>query len=427
MRSPAASFLPTTRREFLRLSSRGIGLLAFGHFAPDFLVQSVRAGTPQPEKDRRILVLVQLAGGNDGLNTVVPFADDAYYRLRPNLGLPAASVLKLDDHQGLHPACADLHRLFGEGRLSVIQNVGYPNPNRSHFRSTEIWEAASDSDASLDTGWIGRYLDNTCQGSPDADALAAAIDPAAVHISDELPGSFLAHQDHATFGLSASQRRGSRNQDLKLLEQLTAHEMHDDHGNGGFLRQVTLDALVTERRVEALINRYRAEAKYPGGPFAQSLQNVAALISANLSTRVYFVSLGGFDTHNAQANQHERLLRTLSEGLAAFQADLTARKLDDQVLTMTFSEFGRRPNENQSGGTDHGTAAPLFMLGSGLNGGLSGSAPSLNLAANEDLTYSTDFRQIYGTILQDWLSAPAPEILGGDFGTLPLIARPRPA
>lgn len=417
--------VPTTRREFLQWSGRGIGLLAFGRFAPDFLIQSVRAGAPLPERDRRILVLVQLAGGNDGLNTVVPFTDDAYYRLRPTLGIPASAVLPLDDHQGLHPACAPLHRLFGEGRVSVVQNVGYPNPNRSHFRSTEIWEAASDSDTSLDTGWIGRFLDNTCQGSPVADALAEAPrDPAAVHISSEVPGAFLARDSHPTFGLGNVRggRRG-READLALLESLTEHQAHDDHGNSGFLRQVTLDALVTERRVEDLIARYRPEAAYPKDNFAQSLQRVAALISAGLSTRVYFVSLGGFDTHNGQANTHERLLRTLSEGLAAFQSDLTARKLDDQVLTMTFSEFGRRPNENKSGGTDHGTAAPLFVMGSDVQGGLLGSAPSLDLKPNADLSFSTDFRQVYTSVLQDWLDAPAADILGAKFGSLPMLAK----
>lgn len=418
---------PTTRREFLRGATGGIGLLAFGQFAPSFLVQSVRAEAPRPEKDRSILVLVQLAGGNDGLNTVVPYTDDAYYRLRPNLGLPAASILQLSDTQGLHPACAPLHDLFNHGQLAVVQNVGYPNPNRSHFRSTEIWEAATASDATSDTGWVGRFLDNTCAGMPvrapaDADS---APDPVAVHISDEVPGAFLAAGSHSTFGLPArsrgrSQERGERH----LLEQLVRPADHDHApgtANAGFLRQVTLDTLVTERRVQDVINRYRPEATYPGDPFANSLRQVASLISAGFSTRVYFVSLGGFDTHNNQAGAHERLLRTLSTGLAAFQADLTSRQLDNQVLTMTFSEFGRRPNENLSFGTDHGTAAPLFALGTGVRGGLLGTAPSLDLAPNDDLSFSTDFRQVYASVLRDWLGAPPDSVLGQTFDPLPLF------
>ena len=422
---------PTTRREFLRGATGGIGLLAFGQFAPSFLVQSVRAEAPRPEKDRSILVLVQLAGGNDGLNTVVPFTDDAYYRFRPNLGLPAASVLPLSDTQGLHPACAPLHDLFNHGQLAVVQNVGYPNPNRSHFRSTEIWETATVSDATSATGWVGRFLDNTCAGVPGRDSTAAADsapDPAAVHLSDAVPGAFLAAGSHSTFGLPARSRGRSRERgESRLLEQLVRPTDHSDadhdhaHGNAGFLRQVTLDTLVTERRVQEVVNRYRPEATYPGDPFANSLRQVAALISAGLSTRVYFVSLGGFDTLNNQASAHERLLRTLSTGLAAFQTDLTARRLDKQVLTMTFSEFGRRPNENLSRGTDHGTAAPLFALGAGVRGGLLGTPPSLDLTLNEDLSFSTDFRQVYASVLRDWLGAASDSILGQAFDPLPLF------
>ncbi|HWL17108.1 MAG TPA: twin-arginine translocation pathway signal protein, partial [Opitutus sp.] len=166
MNNATPSWLPSTRREFLRTTTRGIGLLAFSRFAPSFLVESTLAATPAPEKDRTILVLVQLAGGNDGLNTVVPFADAGYHRLRPTLALPERDVLRLNDTMGLHPACPELHALFQEGQLAVVQNVGYPNPNRSHFRSTEIWETASDSGEFLPTGWLGRFMDNACAGAP---------------------------------------------------------------------------------------------------------------------------------------------------------------------------------------------------------------------------------------------------------------------
>ena len=193
MKNPS-QLLPTTRREFLRLGSCGIGLLAFSRFAPDFLVQSTLAQTPPPEKDRSILVLVQLAGGNDGLNTVIPFEDANYYRLRPGLGIPKERVLRVNDTLGLHPACAQLQALVQEGKLSVVQNVGYPNPNRSHFRSTDIWETGSDSDKIVSTGWLGRFLDNTCAGTP-----TTVADPAAVHLSNEVPGAFLAEHTHPTF------------------------------------------------------------------------------------------------------------------------------------------------------------------------------------------------------------------------------------
>jgi uncharacterized protein (DUF1501 family) len=406
--------LPTTRREFLSYSSKGIGLLAFSRFAPAFLVQSTLAAAPAPEKDRSILVLVQLAGGNDGLNTIVPFEDADYYRLRPTLGVAKADALRLSDSAGLHPACSELHRLFGEGDLAVVQNVGYPNPNRSHFRSSEIWETGSDSGEFLPSGWLGRFMDNACAGAP------ADSDPAAIHLTSDLPQSFMADQDHSTFGVSARARPGGRSESTQLLERMIGTPDHD-HGNAGFLQQTMMDALVTEKRVQRVLGSYRPEAPYPKTTFSNSLHNIAALIPAGLSTRVYFVSLSGFDTHSNQARQHTNLLRTLSEGLAAFQSDLKAHKLDRQVTTMTFSEFGRRPSENDSRGTDHGTAAPLFVMGTGVSGGLHGSPPSLRLQKNQDLSFTTDFRDVYATVLDQWLGCPSAAVLGRTFSALPVF------
>ncbi|HEY9248980.1 MAG TPA: DUF1501 domain-containing protein [Rariglobus sp.] len=409
--------LPTTRREFLRWGGKGIGLLAFSQFAPSFLVESTLAATPAPEKDRSILVLVQLAGGNDGLNTVIPYEDPEYYRLRPTIGIKKQEAIRLDDTLGLHPSLAALHTLMQEGRAGVIQNVGYPNPNHSHFRSSEIWETGSESNQFLPTGWIGRFLDNACEGAPGTAGTGG--DPVAVHVTNELPQSFLAGKPHATFGLRGGGTRNKEN--LAFLEKLVKEDDHEANANASFLRATMMDALVTEQRVQKIIGGYRAESVYPGNGFAQSLRNVASLISAGMSTRVYFVSLGGFDTHSNQANNHANLLRTLSEGLAAFQKDLVAKKLDSQVLTMTFSEFGRRPNENESRGTDHGTAAPLFIMGSGLKGSLYGTPPSLNLPKNQDLVFSTDFRQVYATVLDKWFSCPTDQVLGKTYAPLPFI------
>jgi uncharacterized protein (DUF1501 family) len=361
------------------------------------------------------LVVVQLAGGNDGLNTVVPFEDADYYRLRPTLGVPKSSVLKLNDTLGLHPACSDLQRLFSDGELAIVQNVGYPNPNRSHFRSTEIWETASDAGEFSANGWLGRFMDNACSGAP------VNADPCAVHLTNDLPQSFTSEHEHPTFGLSNDVRASGSEESVKLLERMVS-AADDDHGNEGFLKHTMMDALVTERRVERVLQAYRPSAAYPGSSFAHSLKNVAALISAGLSTRVYFVSLSGFDTHSNQLTQHANLLRTLSEGLAAFQGDLKARQLDRQVLTMTFSEFGRRPSENDSRGTDHGTAAPLFVMGARVRAGLAGTAPSLKVARNEDLTFSTDFRQVYATMLDRWLGCPSAAVLGKNYSPLDVIA-----
>ena len=407
--------LPTTRREFFKWTGRGLGMIAFSRFAPDFLVQSTLAQAPAPETGRSILVLVQLAGGNDGLNTVVPWEDASYHRLRPNLGLKDSEIIKFASNAALHSSCGPLAAMLNEGRLGIVQNVGYPNPNRSHFRSSEIWETASDSGEFLSTGWVGRYLDNACSGTP------AGADPQAVHISSEAPQSFLSGHPHNTFGMNPD-TRGSRGGagDATLLESL-AGAGGDDHGNAGFLRQTLMDALVTEKKVKRTLGSYRPSATYPGNPFAQSLRNVAGLIAAGLPTRVYFVSLGGFDTHSNQRNNHANLLAQLAGGLAAFQKDLEAKRLDDQVLTMTFSEFGRRPGENESGGTDHGTAAPLFVMGSRVKAGLHGTAPDLNVGRNRDLQFTTDFRSVYATVLDRWLGCPSREILGRVFAPVGFV------
>ncbi|MFA6289891.1 MAG: DUF1501 domain-containing protein [Opitutaceae bacterium] len=411
------NLFPTTRREFLKWGGRGIGLIAFSRFAPSFLVESTLAATPSPEKDRSILVLVQLAGGNDGLNTVIPFEDADYYRLRPTLGIKKENALPLDDTLGLHPSMSALHALIKNGQAGIVQNVGYPNPNHSHFRSSEIWETGSSSNEFLPTGWIGRFLDNACAGVPDG----VGADPVAVHVSNEMPQSFVGGEPHPTFGLNGSGGRGNPD-NLAFLEKLIRHDDHEANTNASFLKATMMDAIVTEKKVQRVLGGYKTEAGYPGNGFAQSLRNVAALIAAGMSTRVYFVSLGGFDTHSNQANTHQRQLQTLSEGLAAFQRDLVAKKLDSQVLTMTFSEFGRRPNENESRGTDHGTAAPLFVMGSGLQGGpLHGTSPSLKLQRNQDVTFTTDFRQVYATVLDKWFSCPTDKVLGKGYEPLKFI------
>ena len=362
-------------------------------------------------------MLVQLAGGNDGLNTLVPFEDSNYYRLRPTLGLAKDKVLRLSDTHGLHPSCAAMSSLFHEGKLAIVQNVGYPNPNRSHFRSTEIWETASSSSEFLADGWIGRFMDNACAGQP-----ADTHDPVGIHISNGVPQSFLSAHDHPTFGLvpGAGNRRENE-ENRRLLESLVNQPGAAENDNATFLKHTLMDSLVTEKKVQQVLGSYQPATPYPGNSFAASLRNIAALIASGLPTRVYFVSLSGFDTHSNQANQQANLLTTLSTGLAAFQKDLELHRLDGQVATMTFSEFGRRPSENQSRGTDHGTAAPLFVMGSRIKGGLHGTAPDLNLAHNQDLTFSTDFRSVYATMLDRWLNCPSAAVLGSKFNDLPIV------
>lgn len=414
-------FLPTSRREFLRQSGRGIGLLAFCRFAPAFLVNATRAAAPAPEKDRSILVLVQLAGGNDGLNTLVPFENPDYYRLRPTLGIAKDKVLPIADGAGLHPSCAPLAGMFKDGKVAIVQNVGYPNPNRSHFRSTEIWETATDSNVFGSTGWIGRYLDNCCSGSPAEDA----HDPQAVHVNtlNGEPETLVGEHEHPTFGLTAYGGTRRENERMRgLLNDLESSQSAPAGSEENFLQQTLMDSLVTEGRIASLLGGYRSEVTYPAHPFGASLKNIAALIAGGLPTRVYFVTLNGFDTHFNQVPTQANLLRVLSEGLAAFQKDLEAHRLDNQVTTMTFSEFGRRASENNSKGTDHGTASPLFVVGSRVRGGLHGTPPALNIPKNQDITFSTDFRSVYATMLERWLGSPAAPVLNGQFPLLPVLA-----
>ena len=409
------NFLPATRREFLHASAKGIGLLAFARYAPSFLVASARAEVPAPRKDMPILVIVQLAGGNDGLNTVVPYEDDRYYRLRPTLNIPREKVLKLDGLLGFNPACAGLHQLAQAGKLAIIQNVGYPNPDRSHFRSTDIWETASDSNEYLFTGFVGRYFDNCCSGTP------AGADPLGVHLTGEVPEVFLSDHEHPTFGVLPFAGRRQRNENVGLLEKLLQRPGGEENDNASYLRHTMMDALFTERKVAGLLYDDRAGAEYPKNAFAYELRNVAALIAGGLATRVYFVSLGSFDTHVNQLGRQDALLQTLGDGLAAFQQDLEAHGLADQVIAMTFSEFGRRPMENDGKGTDHGTAAPLFIMGSRVKGGLHGAAPDLNVGRNQDLAYSVDFRQVYATVIDRWLAGNAEAVLGRKFEPLAFL------
>jgi uncharacterized protein (DUF1501 family) len=270
----------------------------------------------------------------------------------------------------------------------------------------EIWETASDSNDYLSDGWIGRYFDNCCSGEP-------STDPLGINIGNSLPDAFLSQSNPNIFSLEPnSRRRPPPNDDMaNALKSLS----FPDGGNGDFLQHTLMDTLVTEKRILQTLEQRKPLSTYPQTQLGTGLAKVAQLIAAGMETRVYFVSHGGFDTHANQADRHRTLLRDLSQAMQAFQTDLKAHGLQDQVLTMTFSEFGRRPGENASGGTDHGTAAPLFVMGSRLNGSLHGEAPDLNVAKNRDMEFSTDFRSVYSTVIRDWFGADPAPVLGNDY------------
>lgn len=406
-----------TRREFLRSTS----LLAVGAAMPGFLARSVAAASgPEKDaaaafKDDRILVVIQLGGGNDGLNTVVPFADDAYHRSRPSIALKPKQILRLTDHVGLHPNLTGINKLADAGKLTIVEGVGYPNPNRSHFRSMEIWQTATDSNKSSSTGWIGRYLDSTCEGQPEP--------VAGVALGGERPQAFngtkglgVAFQDPETFGWNEGVG-AARDENFRKLN--AAYRPENDTLD--FLRKVTANAVLSADRVQEVSKKYKGGVEYPGDPFAVSLKTVAKMIAGGLPTRIYYVTLGGFDTHANQLGSHGGLMKRFSEGVAAFQRDLEKQGNADRVVTLTFSEFGRRVAENGSGGTDHGTAAPMFIIGNQINAGMAGRAPSLTDLDNGDLKFTTDFRSVYGSVLEQWLGSPSAAVLGRPFPQMGLI------
>jgi uncharacterized protein (DUF1501 family) len=434
-----------TRREFLRTSLLG-GALATS--VPSFLSNTMSALSASAAdaatqtvtgKDGRILVVLQMAGGNDGLNTVVPFANDHYRRARPNLGMAAGDVLKLNDEVGLHPALTGFKALYDAGQLSIVQGVGYPNPNRSHFRSTEIWQTASDADRFESHGWLGRYFDNACDG----------CDPTAgVVVGRETPQAFSAKQPTGVtlekpeaYRFVTADRPGQGEADLmeesyRRMNELLPEE--DVSGNsigslGGpvahsgspldFIQRTAMDAQVSSDEILKVSRRVKNQADYPSSQLSNSLKLVARLIGGGLPTRIYYVSQGGYDTHNSQAGTHQRLLGELGGAVQGFCNDLKAQGNMERVLVMTFSEFGRRVEQNASAGTDHGAAAPLFLFGPSVKAGLAGTQPSLapDDLFRGDLKHTVDFRSVYATVLEHWMQTQSQPILGRNFPVLDML------
>ncbi len=414
-----------TRRDFLLRSSAAVAggsmllgstpVRALGH-AP-LLDHLARIETD------RVLVLLQLGGGNDGLNTVVPVTNDLYYQQRPTIAIPGSQTISLGDDYGLHPSFGPLEPTWGEGQMAVVHSVGYPDPNLSHFRSTDIWLTASDSEETLLTGWGGRYLDDAF---PDFETDPPTFPPA-VQIGTSAPLLFQGG------GMNLGMSLVDINLFLQIAQGGTPYDPIDvpplPYGDElAFVRTVANDSFRYLDAIQAATDAADNEVEYPGGPLAQSLAACARLIKGRLGARIYHVTLGGFDTHADQPGQHANLLGSLAASVRAFYEDLAASDDDARVLTTTFSEFGRRIAQNGSDGTDHGTAAPLFTFGPAVAGGLYGDGPDLVATdADGNLVHTTDFRSVYATLLTDWFGlAPATVegILGGPFGTVPFVASP---
>ena len=428
-----------TRRHFLRTSILG-GALTWT--VPAFLERTFfslhahAANSPIQTltgKDGPILVVLQLAGGNDGLNTVVPYEDDAYFRARPTLAIPKSKALRVSEDFGLHPNLAGFKSLHDDGHLAVLQGVGYPNPNRSHFRSTEIWQTGSDADKIEAHGWLGRYFDSCCEGTDPAVGVSIG--------SPQAPQAFAAEKRSGISFANPTQFRFDlrKASDPDAVEDFFREVNEMDHQMQGgsigmidgpagmdgdtldFLQRTALDATVSSDKVLETLKKTQSPVSYPGTKLADSLNLVARMIAGGMPTRVYYVSQGGYDTHSGQKDAHAKLMGDLGGALAAFCADLKAQGNFDRVLTMTFSEFGRRVAENASRGTDHGAAAPMFLIGGNVQPGLHGRAPSLLDLHKGDLIHTVDFRNVYATILDKWLKAPVEPVLRQKYQTLGFI------
>lgn len=419
-----------TRRRFLRTVILG-GAVA--PTVPSFIHSTfaaldgaaASAFSPVTGKDDTILVVMQLAGGNDGLNTVVPYADDAYFKARPGLAIPAGRVRRLDDYCGLHPSLENLSALLDGGEAAIVQGVGYPNPNRSHFRSTEIWHTASDADKNEAFGWLGRYCDASCSGEdPGAPIAIGDQTPQALHSKGGRAIAIGAPQDYRfQEGMEPSPVEPDDDADAPAggsIDMLFG-SAGKETDVADFLQRTALDAVASSAQVQDILHRGPDGARYPASDLGRRLKLIARLIGGGMTSRVYYVSLGGFDTHSNQAGAHERQLAAFDQAVGAFCADLKQQGNYDRVLLLTFSEFGRRVAQNGSGGTDHGAAAPLFLFGGAVRGGLHGKHPSLTKLDRGDLVHHTDFRSVYATILDQWLHTPSAAVLGRNFGSVPVL------
>jgi uncharacterized protein (DUF1501 family) len=411
-----------TRRSLI---GRGALLVASGFLAPSFITRTAIAVDGSvaldASKKNMILVVLQLSGGNDGINTLIPFADPEYARLRPSLGFATDEVLHLTDSVGLNPNLGKLKALYDQGKVAIVQGVGYPNPNRSHFRSMDIWHSAR-PDTFEHSGWLGRYV-SACQCATD-NALPA------ISVGDQLNTMFWTDTTLvpavASIGafsfLTDTKYKNDRRFQMQILQNI-----YSQAGNWsayeGLIRRGTLQALAGSDELQKVAASYQTPVQYPANNgLANQLRLVAQVIAGNLGTRLFSVSMGGYDTHANQKPTQDKNLAQLGDALDAFMQDLANIHQQDNVVIMTFSEFGRRAKQNGSNGTDHGTAEPMFVIGNKVQGGLYGSYPSLtDLDNNGDLKFNADFRSVYAGVLKDVVGAEPAPILGGSFDPIEVV------
>lgn len=359
----------------------------------------------------RILIVLQLSGGNDGLNTVVPYRNDLYYKWRPKLALPPDKIIKLSDELALNNALEKLHLLYDRGHVGIFNNVGYPNPDRSHFRSMDIWQSASGSAEYVNTGWIGRYLDSQCDGCGAHSA---------IEIDDTLS---LALKGASVKGMAvkdpAKLYRAAQAPFFKTLSS-DFSPAHPEE-NVAYLYKTLAETVSNSDYIYSKSKVYQTKTEYPDTDFGKRLKTIGELIGSGVNTRVYYAALSGFDTHVRQSGTQERQLKTFADAVYALVTDLESTNNFERVVIMTFSEFGRRVSENASGGTDHGTANNLFLIGKKISAGILNETPNLQDLDNNDLIFQIDFRSIYATLLRKWLSVDEENIVNGKFPVLDFI------
>lgn len=395
------------RRKFLQQSA----LISSSAFVPNFLQQG-NWNTSFSSRTGKYLIIIQLNGGNDGLNTFVPYSNDLYYSYRKGLAIDKKDILQINQDMGMNPALAPIQNLFYEGEACLLNQVGYPNPNRSHFRSMDIWETGSGADEVLKTGWLGRYLDKQCPSQNPHDA---------IEIGNEL-----------CMTLKGEDRKGFVFRNIKALQKRSQDRffsyLDQDHLKGGggdgihYLYKTLIDTKKSAAFLHDKVKTHRSNSEYPNSRFGKDLKTVAELVTSDSDTKIFYTSLGSFDTHVNQKFTQNRLLKQYAEGLNALVEDLKMNKLWDDCCVMTFSEFGRRVKKNASGGTDHGTANNVWLMGGKINsGGVYNAATDLTDLKDGDLKHKIDFRDIYADIINNWLDGNSKEILGRAQGEISLF------
>ncbi|WP_209388961.1 DUF1501 domain-containing protein [Chryseobacterium sp. RR2-3-20] len=392
------------RRDFLKISS----LASASLLLPGFLKSMTFEGALNPTQKK--LIVLQFTGGNDGLNTIIPIKNDIYFRERNKIAIQDS--LKLNDETGINPALSYFKNLYDSGELSVMNNVGYPNPDKSHFRSMDIWQSASRSDEYLDTGWIGRFLDEECYRCQH---------PTQALEVDDMLSLALKGENNKAFAFKDPKKLYQTSQEKYFKSIYDHHHSHDDE-TVSYLYHTLGSTINNADYIFDKSKSVKTAEDYPNTKLGKDFKTVASLIKSDINTQVYYLSIGSFDTHVNQNERQQKLFEEINGAVESFVADMKKNGLFDDILLMTFSEFGRRVAQNASNGTDHGTANQMFFISGGLKKkGLLNDLPNLEKLNDGDLIYTEDFRKVYATVLKKWLSADSSKILGWKNGMYDFI------